>query len=572
MEENDLTILEELDNKTMVSEMIQSSLDMNHLLFQSDCILSTVESDLKTIEDEDQTIWNGNNDPTLLIDDISGDLFKDLTSELNFSTPYSKLPQNDSKSIGDMLNESIKTYNTMFDTNGNTKIHKHYETLINSPADTNKISSTPFVVEKNNANNFNEMLEDLNDSLRAYNSEFEISGCISLDDTLTDTLNKNCEISSATLVESSQCNENNNDSNYGIKHSDEDLGQKTIYQKPPAVDKPLETENSYDITELTAPKCDNRSEQQTISVIKHDTLTIEQINNAKHDNAVLVMSTTTQADDNNVTKQQVDSLKQADEIVQNKKQDEISAEPAEQLKRKASDFQAVNEENCKKIKVSTDVAINQNECSVNKQETKEYDSGDDESLSELQKTIDGNFTLALFDPNETVDNADAGWNGLRELSSSKDYFQSVRDQWRSLSLPNPHRDITRRYVRSNKHVTNNQQELHGFQETDRSIPCDKFIDYRIAMLHERLGALRTQLNNVLGTPGSRSLRRRLNRDIDQIQTSVRNLEKNREEVKQINSFYNGGNKSWNAYYLTQTQACQLEQQDKMLEFQAKYYQ
>lgn len=565
MEENDLTILEELDNKTMVSEMIQSNLDMNHLLFQSDCILSTVESDLKTIEAEDQTIWNGNNDSILLIDDISGDLFKDLTSELNFSTPYSKIPPNDSKSIGEMFNESIQTYNTMLDANGNTKVHKHDETLINSPAGTNKISySTPFAVEKNTATNLNEMLEDLNDSLRAYNGEFEISGCISLDDTLTDTLNKNYEISSATLVELSQCNENNNDSNAGIKHSDEDFGQKTIYQKPPAVDKLLETENSYDITELTAPKCDNRSEKQTISVIKHDTLTIEQINNAKHDNAVT--STATQPDDNNVTKQQVESLQQADEIVQ------TESDQIQQLKRKASDFEAVNEKTCKKIKLSTDVASNQNDYSVNKQETKEYDSDDDESLSELQKTIDGNFTMALFDPNETADNADPGWNGLRELSSSEDYFQSVRDQWRSLSLPNPHRDITRRYVRSNKHVTNNEQQLHGFQETDRSIPCVKFIDYRIAMLYERLNALRTQLNSVLGTPGSRMLRRRLNRDMDQLQITIRSLEKNREEVKQINSFYNGGNKSWNAYYLTQTQANQLEQQDKMLEFQTKYYQ
>ncbi|GLV31933.1 Aldehyde dehydrogenase [Carabus blaptoides fortunei] len=225
-----------------------------------------------------------------------------------------------------------------------------------------------------------------------------------------------------------------------------------------------------------------------------------------------------------------------------------------------------NEENCKKLKSHTNDAT--------KHESKDdndCDDSDDESLSELQNTIDANFTMAIFDPNETADNIDPGWNGLRELRSSEDYFQSVRDQWRSLSLPNPHRDITRRYV-VDKRATNNQQEQHGFEDKDRAISCDKMIDYRIDMSHQRIVAMRKQRNNIRGSPGSKMARRKINRDIEETQLLIRNLEKNREEVKQINSFYNGGQGSWNAYFLTQTQASDVEQQDKVFEFQMNFYQ
>lgn len=183
-------------------------------------------------------------------------------------------------------------------------------------------------------------------------------------------------------------------------------------------------------------------------------------------------------------------------------------------------------------------------------------------------------TVYPKDPTEVQDLISPKWNDIKRLCQPYEFFNFVQNQWNRARMPNPHEDLTKRFVTTSYVPGNN---LFNVDNSQSNICCTDLFNVRINVLLNSLHSIRTQITNFPGIQhrmnenARRSrqsflanYRSRLEKRLDKLETSKRIM------VKFFN-FYCDRSVGFDAMFITEHTRAQVEHNRMILDGFEDFY-
>lgn len=187
-------------------------------------------------------------------------------------------------------------------------------------------------------------------------------------------------------------------------------------------------------------------------------------------------------------------------------------------------------------------------------------SKDDTYLHDL---TEHNFTRLIFDVQQTIDENDSNWRNIKDLVTSEEFFKHVCMQWRSDILPNPHKNLTKRFIPDYR---GNSEKLKGDLKSHTLLHCH--FNNRIRYYDRQIFDLRKKLKRSFF---GKMKKRKMEQKINDYVLLINDLDKSKNEMVQINKFYIDEQTGWNANYLNDKQLNYLQEQDQIIDMISEFY-
>jgi len=188
------------------------------------------------------------------------------------------------------------------------------------------------------------------------------------------------------------------------------------------------------------------------------------------------------------------TLSKLDTIVELQEEGDLLKQDISNEQHYKLDEQKIGAENVTNTVSETDNSAAQ-QSREEKQELKQKDDEVDEEDKLLDQKAYEFVEYVSNDPKENEDNYNPEWQKLGCLTTDDERYKAVRDRWRSLVPPDPHKDLTYRQWRqknkkdtvlSNNNSIWNPADMHKqYQESERTLYCTTIFDNKIKKLvHE----------------------------------------------------------------------------------------
>lgn len=188
----------------------------------------------------------------------------------------------------------------------------------------------------------------------------------------------------------------------------------------------------------------------------------------------------------------------------------------------------------------------------------------------LNETVrsDVNYTQDLFQ-NDADQSLLKSSTAEVECGYNPDYFNYVNRLWGVYSVPDPHRNMTKRFLHNT--VSEVCAGVLGNKGSKISLPVNRYLQQRIDRVEENIIRLNKHCQALIKNGSTQTLKNKVLNEIEELNRVVKDMKRDQSEVKRKFEFYKEPYAQKNANFLTTNCVQQLTEQEQLIDFQKKFY-
>lgn len=191
----------------------------------------------------------------------------------------------------------------------------------------------------------------------------------------------------------------------------------------------------------------------------------------------------------------------------------------------------------------------------------------------LNETVrsDVNYSRDLFqnDADKSLEKSSAT---EVECGYNPDYFNYVNRLWGVDIVPDPHRNVTKRFLHNTvSEVCVSSLQVLCNKGSKISLPVNSYLQQRIGRVEEKIIRLNKKFQALNKNGSTQTLKNKVLDEIEELNRVVMDMKRDQSEVKRKFEFYKEPYAQKNANFLTTNCVQQLTEQEQLIDFQKKFY-